>query len=358
MSQSIIYTNQVANTLSELIMSAGADRVFALCDDVTKCLCLPLLGSTALQLSVITIPHSDAAKNTESLIHVWSELQRMGATRHSLLINIGGGMITDLGGFAAATFKRGIRFANVPTTLLSMVDAAVGGKTGINFGGFKNEVGAFCEAQDVVIDTTFLCSLDTANFRSGYAEMLKHALLSSTTMWAEHMRYPLANPDYARLQNLVQQSIEFKQSVVIQDPHEKGLRKSLNLGHTIGHAIESLYLERSSRDVIGKSSPEQPLLHGYAVAWGLVTALYISAVQLGFDTQIMQQTARFVFDHYGHPNIGCEDYDVLYGYMLHDKKNKGQQINFTLLSAPGQIHLDQQVERPVLNEALDFLRDA
>lgn len=343
--QTVRYTQNAAAALSEIVTKHAPDQVFVLCDSHTEQLCLPLLQSAG---RAITIQPSDAAKTLDTLASVWTALQQGGATRHSLLVNLGGGMVTDLGGFAAATFKRGIRFVNIPTTLLGMVDAAVGGKTGINFGGLKNEVGSFREAEEVLICTKFLATLDAPNLCSGYAEMLKHSLLSSRRMWSEHLLFDLADPDFGQLQTLVQQSIEVKQSIVAQDPHEQGIRKALNLGHTIGHALESWH----------NAHHAEALLHGYAVAWGLVAELYLAAAQTEMPVDVLRQTARFVFDHYGRPAIGCNDYDSLYDLMLHDKKNRGRDINFTLLHEPGQVLIDQHVERTLIDESLDFLRDA
>lgn len=340
----MLYANDIQSTARQTIESLDPDRVFILCDKNTERHCLPLLAQD--ETTLICIDSSDEAKNIDTLTQVWQTLQEGGATRHSLLLNLGGGMVTDLGGFAAATFKRGIRFVNIPTTLLAMVDAAVGGKTGINFGGLKNEVGCFRDADEVVIHTPFLATLDAANLRAGYAEMLKHALLTNRKMWADHLLYDLAEPDLEVLQDMVRKSIEVKQHIVSEDPHERGLRKVLNLGHTIGHAIESLALKRS------------PLLHGYAVAYGLIAELYLSAAQAGFPTEALHQTVNFVRTYFGRPDIGCNDYDALYALMMHDKKNCGNDINFTLLADIGQPLINQRVTRPLINEALDFLRDA
>lgn len=340
----MLYANDIQSTARQAIESLDPDRVFILCDKNTERHCLPLLAQD--ETTLICIDSSDEAKNIDTLTQVWQTLQEGGATRHSLLLNLGGGMVTDLGGFAAATFKRGIRFVNIPTTLLAMVDAAVGGKTGINFGGLKNEVGCFRDADEVVIHTPFLATLDAANLRAGYAEMLKHALLTDRKMWADHLLYDLAEPDLEVLQDMVRQSIEVKQHIVSKDPHERGLRKVLNLGHTIGHAIESLALKRS------------PLLHGYAVAYGLIAELYLSAAQAGFPTEALHQTVNFVRTYFGRPDIGCNDYDALYALMMHDKKNCGNDINFTLLADIGQPLINQRVTRTLINEALDFLRDA
>lgn len=340
----MICVDDIHGALQTLRAKMEPDRVFILCDVQTERHCLPLLGMP--EARVISVACGDGNKTITTLSQVWQALSQSGATRHSLLINLGGGMVTDLGGFAAATFKRGIRFVNVPTTLLAMVDAAVGGKTGINFGGLKNEVGCFREADEVLIQTPFLRTLDTPNLRAGYAEMLKHALLTDRKMWAEHLRFDLAAPDLSALQEMVRQSIEVKQRIVKEDPYEKGLRKALNLGHTVGHALESLALERT------------PLLHGYAVAYGLIAELYLSAALTGFPTESLHQTTHFIREYYGRPDIGCNDYDALYALMQHDKKNCGDDINFTLLAEVGNPLINQNVTRPLINEALDFLRDA
>ena len=199
------------------------DKLFVLTDEHTRELCLPLLNKTAcLQDAIqITIGAGDVHKELDTLAHVWMELSNQGATRHSLLINLGGGMITDLGGFAASTFKRGINSINIPTTLLAMVDASVGGKTGINFNGLKNEIGAFAPADSVLIETEFLRTLDTENFFSGYAEMLKHGLISTVGHWAELLKFDTVDIDYAALRALVGKSVQIKEDIVQKDPYEQ-----------------------------------------------------------------------------------------------------------------------------------------
>lgn len=344
----ILYTHDIVPTLDACLRDKKYDRIFLLDDTVTHVHCLPLLSAWVEErgVQVLTMEAGDVAKNLDTLSSIWQQLTEKGASRHSLLINLGGGVVTDLGGFAAATFKRGIDFINIPTTLLSMVDAAVGGKTGINFAGLKNEIGAFRSAVDVIVDTTFLRTLDNENICSGYAEMLKHALLHNTAMWAEHLEQDLQHPDYEALARLVQQSIEVKERIVGEDPHEKGLRKALNLGHTFGHAFESLALSQG-----------RPVLHGYAVAWGIVCELYLSSVLLGFPSAHFHPTVRFIRETYGQFSFTCKDYDRLLDYIRHDKKNVGGQTNFTLLAGIGQIRLDCHANRDLICEALDFLRE-
>ena len=344
----ILYTHDIVPTLDACLRDKKYDRIFLLDDTVTHVHCLPLLSAWVEErgVQVLTMEAGDVAKNLDTLSSIWQQLTEKGASRHSLLINLGGGVVTDLGGFAAATFKRGIDFINIPTTLLSMVDAAVGGKTGINFAGLKNEIGAFRSAVDVIVDTTFLRTLDNENICSGYAEMLKHALLHNAAMWAEHLEQDLQHPDYEALARLVQQSIEVKERIVGEDPHEKGLRKALNLGHTFGHAFESLALSQG-----------RPVLHGYAVAWGIVCELYLSSVLLGFPSAHFHPTVRFIRETYGQFSFTCKDYDRLLDYIRHDKKNVGGQTNFTLLAGIGQIRLDCHANRDLICEALDFLRE-
>ena len=266
------------------------------------------------------------------------------------MVNLGGGMVTDLGGFAASTFKRGLNYINIPTTLLAMVDASVGGKTGINFGGLKNEIGVFSTARSVILDTTFLRTMDNENMLSGYAEMLKHGLISNDTgMWAELLNFDIDVPDYHQLSRMLEDSVKVKERIVEEDPTEKGIRKALNLGHTVGHAFESF--------AMSPISPIRPILHGYAVAYGLVCELYLSTVKTGFPTDKMRQTVRFIFDHYGRMPITCDDYPTLLELMTHDKKNTGTDINFTLLGNIGDIRINQTATTQEIEEALDFYRE-
>ena len=311
--------------------------------------CPPCLGTVRGGLSaakMITIPATDEAKTLDSLAAVWTALSEGGATRHSLLINLGGGMITDLGGFAASTFKRGIAYINLPTTLLAMVDASVGGKTGINFNGLKNEIGVFDPTSTVILNTQFLRTLDTQNLRSGYAEMVKHGLISTPEHLAELLTFDLDHLDYARLQQLVGQSVAVKERIVEEDPHEHGIRKALNLGHTAGHAFESLALAEG-----------RTVLHGYAVAWGLVCELYLSATRCGFPVSLLRQVQQFVRETYGHFLFDCKQYDRLYEFMTHDKKNTAGTINFTLLADVGDIRINQTASHDDIFEMLDFYRE-
>ena len=373
MQQHIIISNDIEHDLATAVTGSEHDRVFVLTDDTTHECCLPKVAALLAQYDAvpITIAHGDQHKTLSALGDVWTALQQGGATRHSLLINLGGGMITDLGGFAAATFKRGINFINIPTTLLAMVDAAVGGKTGINFGGLKNEIGAFADARFVIINTCFLDTLDAENLCSGYAEMLKHALISDERMWAEHVNFDLSQPNLAELQRMVAESISVKERIVAEDPHEHGIRKALNFGHTIGHALEEFALQQAGGAVVSTAPTYQttggtvvsiapkkrPLLHGYAVAFGLIGELYMSARKAGFPTERLHQTARFIRENYAQTEFTCNDYPTLLNLMRHDKKNTSGVINFTLLHNIGDIRINLTATDEEICEALDFIRE-
>ena len=346
--QEVILCEKLESSLMLAIDKCPHDRLFILTDEHTHRLCLPSLKHIPAlkEAEEIIIGAEDVHKNLETLASVWQVLSEKGATRHSLLINLGGGMVTDLGGFAASTFKRGIAYINIPTTLLAMVDASVGGKTGINFNGLKNEIGVFAPAACVLLETEFLRSLDAHNFFSGYAEMLKHGLISTPEHFAELLSFNTENIDYAALKFMVGRSVQVKEDIVEEDPLEHGIRKALNLGHTVGHAFESLALAEN-----------RPVLHGYAVAWGLVCELYLSHTMVGFPKDKMRQTIQFVKENYGSFAFDCKQYERLYEFMLHDKKNTAGVINFTLLKEIGNICLNQTADKEMIFEMFDFYRE-
>lgn len=348
MKQKVVISGNLERDLVNAISECEHDRIFVLTDETTQQLCWPKIKNfKALRNSTpIIIKATDTHKNLDTLSQVWQALSNGGATRHSLMINLGGGMVTDLGGFAASTFKRGIDFINIPTTLLAMVDASVGGKTGINFGGLKNEIGVFSDSRFVIINTQFLDTLDHDNICSGYAEMLKHGLISDERTWAELVTFNLDTPDLSQLQRMVAESIKVKERIVEADPHEHGIRKALNLGHTMGHAFESFAMRRGT-----------PILHGYAVAYGLISELYMSARKTAFPTDRIHQTVQFIRENYGTFNITCDNYPTLIELMHHDKKNTSGIINFTLLGNVGDIRINQTANEEEIKEALDFFRE-
>lgn len=348
MKQRIIISKCIESELTEEITSCNPDRLFIITDDITYKLCLPIIKDFECLngAKTIKIGPTDTHKNINTLMQVWKELGDNGATRHSCIVNLGGGMVTDLGGFAASTFKRGINFINIPTTLLAMVDASVGGKTGINFNGLKNEIGVFNESKAVIICAEFLKTLDKQNICSGYAEMLKHSLISNDNMWTELINFDILEPDYGKLQNMIADSIKVKENIVEKDPFETGIRKALNLGHTIGHAFEAFSLKEN-----------RPLLHGYAVAFGLICELYLSCIKTNFPVEKMRQTVNYIKENYGTFLFTCKDYNDLINIMKHDKKNTGDTINFTLLGEIGDIRINQTATKEELFEALDFFRE-
>lgn len=346
--QNIVFTNDVSDALSEILCRKSFNRLFVITDSNTRQKVLPKLSANThiSEAQIVTIEAGDMNKNLNTLASVWTFLGTNGGTRHSLVINLGGGVVTDLGGFAAATFKRGIPFINIPTTLLSAVDAALGGKTGINFNGLKNEIGVFKEAEDVIISTTFLDTLPIEEVKSGYAEMLKHGLLKDKNTFDQLLKYDITSGDNTHLLSLLKESVEVKASIVRQDPLEKGIRKALNLGHTAGHAFESLALQRN-----------KPIPHGYAVAYGLVIDTILSHFLYGFNSADVYRIADYVLYNYAAFHITCDDYDKLLTLMKHDKKSQHGEINCTLLSAPGEIHTDCTIPDETMKEALDLYRD-
>jgi len=347
--QKVVISKDLKADLQAFFASMSYDKLFILTDTNTQEKCYPLIKDIpALQdTPVITVQAGDTHKDIEQIAYIWSRLSNEGASRNSLLVNLGGGMITDMGGFAGATFKRGLRTVNIPTTLMASVDAAVGGKTGINFNGLKNEVGSFYPPECVFIDCEFLRTIDRDNLLSGYAEMIKHALISSMDIYASVLLFDLdAKIDYAFLNRMVAQSVAVKERIVEEDPKEHGIRKALNFGHTIGHAYESLSFKK-----------DRPLLHGHAVAAGIVSELYLSHKVCGFPMEKLSQVVYYLKEYYPAFVFDCKDYDTLYELMTHDKKNEAGIINFTLLSQVGDVQINQQVSKEKILESLDFYRE-
>ncbi|MCM1076689.1 MAG: 3-dehydroquinate synthase [Bacteroides sp.] len=343
--QKIYFTNDVSEAISKIVSEMAPSSVHIITDTNVEREVLPRLS---LDYPTISVPPGDEHKNIITLSSIWSSLINQKATRKSLVINIGGGVVTDMGGFAAATFKRGIRFINVPTTLLSAVDAAVGGKTGINFDGFKNEIGAFAPADAVVISTILFSSLPPKELQSGYAEMLKHGLLSSAGDYNELLSFDILNADLDRLLPLLEKSVKVKERIVEEDPREQGIRRALNLGHTAGHAFESLAISRHT-----------PIPHGHAVAFGMLVEMILSHNIEGFPSSELYRYASYLKEQgYGNPAITCDDYPELLSLMHHDKKNDTpDKINFTLLSSPGKILIDRTASEAQIRTALDIFRD-
>jgi 3-dehydroquinate synthase len=350
--QTVIITTDIKTELQAFFEASDYDKLFILTDTNTCEKCYPAIQNIPQiqKGAVITVKAGDNHKNIEQLAVIWNFLSSNGASRNSLLINLGGGMITDMGGFAGATFKRGIKTVNIPTTLMASVDAAVGGKTGVNFNGLKNEIGSFYPPERVFIDCNFLSTLDKNNLLSGYAEMIKHALISNEKIYREILHFDL-NEELVtanhQLSTLIKDSVAIKERIVEEDPTEKGIRKALNLGHTIGHAIESLSFRKNT-----------PLLHGHAVAIGLICELYLSYKLCRFPSKKLIRITHYIKEHYPIFFLDCKDYGTLYELMTHDKKNEGGTINFTLLSDIGQVCINQETSEKLIVESLDFYRES
>ena len=285
----------------------------------------------------IVIKAGEQHKNLQTVQRIWRTLMKQHADRNALLINLGGGVVTDLGGFAASTYKRGIKFINIPTTLLAMVDAAIGGNTGIDFGGGKNQIGTFAEAEEVIIDPVFLETLPQREICSGLAEMLKYGFIADSN---------LLNVNLENYQQYITHCGEIKHEIVMQDLAEKGLRKVLNFGHTLGHAIESHCL-----------TTDYPLLHGEAVALGMLGALWLSVRQCGLDEKVLQDFESQLPMLLSEVEISLSESDIepILGYLVHDKKNKDEKPQFVLLEAVGKPVWDVEIEPNLVKSSLQYL---
>ncbi len=346
-SSEIIYSRFIEKELKIWIEKYPAGKVFLATETNVDKLWLSKFDEFFISngLKKVVIPAGENNKKIESVAKIWEFLSENSGDRKSLLINIGGGMLTDLAGFAATTFKRGIDFLNVPTTLLSQVDASVGGKTGINFNGLKNEVGTFKEPVAVIINTNFLKTIDSQNFKSGFAEMVKHGLIYNTSHLQELKDFDFENIDYNLLETIIGHSVNVKEYFVANDPTEQNIRKALNFGHTAGHAFESLAMQQN-----------RPILHGYAVAFGMIMELFLSTKVCNFAQKDFKEITDWLLSVYGKFEISTEDFNQLYELMTHDKKNESGRINFTLLPEPGKIEIDQNCGKELIFEALEYYK--
>ena len=297
---------------------------------------------------------SEQTKSIETVQVIWDFLFAQEMTRKGLLIAVGGGVLTDLAGFAAATYKRGIDYINIPTTLLSMVDASSGGKTGFNYHGLKNSIGAFYPPVETLIWPGWLKTLPAEQFLSGFAEMLKTGLVKKregikNPLWNALLRYDLDTMPLDTLTPLIEQCVAVKEEIVAADPKESGLRKVLNFGHTFGHALEEIQM------VNGKWSNGK-WLHGYAVLYGMIAELYLSVVKLGCPKEPLQQLTQLMLHYYGRPQCKCSDRDQLIALMQQDKKNeRAAEINCTLLQEIGSPRTNLVITTDEANEALEYL---
>lgn len=345
-----IYFNEKGYTkLNEFIDKKNYSSLFLLVDSNTNTFCIPkFLPNLAVEIPIEIIEidsedsGSESLKNITTCSEIWTILTELGADRKSLIINLGGGVITDIGGFVASTFKRGIDFIHVPTTLLGMVDAAIGGKTGVDLGNLKNQIGVINVPDLLLIDTDFLATLPQREMRSGLAEMLKHGLICDANYWKQFL--DLNGLDFTDLDQLIYRSVEIKNEIVKKDPTENGIRKALNFGHTIGHAIESHFLETSN-----------PLLHGEAIAVGMVLESYLSKEKNLLTNDDYLQIKQTLKSIYGTVSFTSKDIEIILNLLIHDKKNEYGKIQFALLNGIGKTTLNQLVDNElIINSFNDY----
>ncbi|WP_091140901.1 3-dehydroquinate synthase [Flavobacterium caeni] len=329
--------------LNAHIAAQHYSSIFILADTQSNEYCVPRLlplMAVDIPIEIVEFESGESAKTIDTCVQLWTLLTELGADRKSLILNVGGGVVTDLGGFVASTFKRGIDFIHIPTTLLAMVDASVGGKNGVDLGHLKNQIGVIRTPQMVLIDTQFLETLPQNEMRSGLAEMLKHGLIFDKDYWAQFL--DLQAVDFADFDALVWRSIEIKNQIVMQDPTENGIRKALNFGHTLGHAIESYFLE---------SPDKTTLLHGEAIAAGMVLEAFLSREKNLVTPQEYAQIKYVLTDIFGKLDFAETDLEPIIALLVHDKKNEYGHIQFALLDGIGKIKTNQSSDNELIRLA-------
>jgi 3-dehydroquinate synthase len=345
-----VYFNQGSwAALAKVLEDLSPTKVFVLTDTNTKTYCLELfLKNVTFNITpeVLTIPAGELHKTITTCVGLWNELSEKGADRNSLLINVGGGVVTDLGGFVASTFKRGIEFINIPTSLLAMVDASVGGKNGVDLGILKNQIGIIRNPKCVIIDSKFLKTLADEQIISGYAEILKHGLIHSEEYWNLAAQFDITNS--VETDALIWGSVLIKNEVITEDPNENGLRKTLNYGHTLGHAIESYLLEHNSK---------KALLHGEAIAIGMILATYISSETLAFPKATLERITQTILQNF--PKVRFNDLDIeeVIKLLVYDKKNSNGKVYFVLLSDFGQHKINKEVPNILIYKAFEYYKN-
>lgn len=345
----IVYQNEFAwEVLSKAVSELNPSKIFIFTDENTQKHCLPFFEKKFRHknFNSITIPSGEVHKTIESCLRVWTELSQKGADRKSLLINLGGGVVTDLGGFVASTYQRGISFINIPTSLLGMVDASVGGKNGVDLGNIKNQIGVIKLPEMVVLDTEFLKTLPEKHMVSGLAEMFKHGLIHSREYWD---RVKLA--DFSKkmeFEKLIWDSVELKKEIVAADPYEKDLRKTLNFGHTLGHAIESHFLEDADKPL---------LLHGEAIAIGIILATHISSEIYNFPTETLQEITEVILNRFPKQTFSNSDVEAIINLLVFDKKNSNGKVLFVLLQAIGRHQSNCVVDNQLIYNAFKFYKN-
>ena len=335
---SIYFNENGYEALNNLLSENNYSSIFILTDEHTNELCLPKLLATIvteITIEIIEIEAGEENKNITTCVELWSILSDFGADRKSVLLNLGGGVVTDIGGFVAATFKRGIDFINIPTTLLGMVDASVGGKNGIDLGNLKNQIGTITNPKLLVIDSSYLETLSDKEMKSGLAEMLKHGLIYDRNYWNEFLN--ISEIDYANFDKLIYRSIEIKNEIVSQDPTENGIRKALNFGHTLGHAIESHFLNSKTR-----------LLHGEAIAIGMELESYIATEKNLLSQEEFNEIKTVLKNTYNSHFFSETDVNAIIDLLIHDKKNEYGKVQFALIEKIGKTILNQSVDNELI----------
>lgn len=332
-------------TLQQYLSQNQYSKIFLLVDENTNEHCVDLfldLYDSSIE-STIIIKAGEINKTIHTCVDVWDTLSNLGCDRKSILINLGGGVVTDLGGFVASTFKRGIDFINIPTTLLAMVDASVGGKTGVDLGVLKNQVGVISQPKMVLIFPEFLKTLEQRQLKSGFAEMLKHGLIADRSYWNA-----LVQPNESDYKNHIQKSVIIKNAIVEQDPTEQNVRKKLNFGHTLGHAIESYFLEHPDK---------KTLLHGEAIAIGMILEAYLSHELTGVSRIELEEIKKVFLANYKKVNFTKEDIEIIIDLLKHDKKNSHGNINFVLLEEIGSSVTDVKVPLNLFDKAFAYYKE-
>jgi 3-dehydroquinate synthase len=330
----------IRSSLEEFIAGQAYSKVFVLADTNTRKYCYEPIRKALPQHTLLSIPSGESHKTLATCEKIWEAMTRLEMDRHALVVNVGGGVIGDMGGFCAAVYKRGVDFVQVPTTLLSQVDASVGGKLGVDFQGFKNHLGVFTQPRRVFIDPEFLKTLPSRELRSGFAEVVKHCLIADAAKWDQIRARDLDEQDWS---DLIAHSVAIKQNVVAQDPTEKGLRKILNFGHTLGHAVETYFLDKPAK---------QRLLHGEAIAAGMIMESYLAYRKKMIDRQTLEQIEEFIFTIYGKVGIELSDIDAIVSLTRQDKKNRGREVRFSLLKGTGSCYFDIVVTSAQMRKAL------
>lgn len=344
---SIVFNENAYPALNSILQENKYSKIFLIVDENTIEYCLPEflpLLSTEIPFEIIELESGEIHKNIQTCTEVWTILTELGGDRKSLILNLGGGVITDLGGFVASTFKRGIDFINIPTTLLGMVDASVGGKNGVDLGTLKNQVGTITNPKMVVIDTRFLDTLAQNQMRSGLAEMMKHGLISNKKYWDRFL--DLTQLDTSDLDTLIHDAIGIKNHIVQQDPTENGIRKALNFGHTLGHAIESYFLENEDKTT---------LLHGEAIAIGMILESYLSLEKNLITSSEYLEIKNTIKSIFSTVEFSEKDLAPICDLLIHDKKNEYGKIQFALLDGIGSVKTNQEVATAnILNAFADY----